>query len=152
MPSSSVLVATMTQSRDSVNARSARRRSSVDSEARDRNVVTPLALTDLLRSLLSTFIDTLMGGRSTRSAAPYGTSSPERVNVGNGYRHRDFDTRAGTLDVAIRKLRAGSYFRDWLLERRRRAEAVLTSVAATSHLLGVSTRRTTKTWWRCLDT
>ena len=47
---------------------------------------------------------------------------PGRVNVRNGYRHRDFDTRAGTLDVAIPKLRSGSYFPDWLLERRRRAE------------------------------
>jgi hypothetical protein len=54
------------------------------------------------------------------------------VNGRNGYRHRDFDTRAGTLDVAIPKLRSGSYFPDWLLERRRRAEAALTSVVATS--------------------
>jgi transposase-like protein len=43
------------------------------------------------------------------------------VNVRNGYRHRDFDTRAGTLDVAIPKLRSGSYFPDWLLERWRPA-------------------------------
>ena len=69
---------------------------------------------------------------------------PGRVNVRNGYRHRDFDTRAGTLDVAIPKLRAGSYFPDWLLERRRRAEAALTSVVATCYLLGVSTRRMEK--------
>ena len=34
----------------------------------------------------------------------------------NGYRHREFDTRAGTLDVAIPKLRSGSYFPDWLLQ------------------------------------
>jgi putative transposase len=43
--------------------------------------------------------------------------------------------------VAIPKLRQGSYFPDWLLERRRRAEAALVSVVATSYLLGVSTRR-----------
>ena len=43
--------------------------------------------------------------------------------------------------MAIPKLRAGSYFPDWLLERRRRAEAALVSVVATSYLLGVSTRR-----------
>jgi putative transposase len=43
--------------------------------------------------------------------------------------------------VAIPKLRSGSYFPDWLLERRRRAEAALTSVVATCYLLGVSTRR-----------
>jgi transposase-like protein len=71
-------------------------------------------------------------------------SSPERVNVRNGYRHRDFDTRAGTIDVAIPELRSGSYFPDWLLERRRRAEAALTSVVATCYLLGVSTRRMDK--------
>jgi len=46
--------------------------------------------------------------------------------------------------VAIPKLRSGSYFPDWLLERRRRAEAALTSVVATCYLLGVSTRRMEK--------
>ena len=76
--------------------------------------------------------------------APYGMPGPDRVNVRNGYRHRDFDTRAGTLDVAIPKLRSGSYFPDWLLERRRRAEAALTTVVATCYLLGVSTRRMEK--------
>ncbi|MGI8446447.1 MAG: transposase [Streptosporangiaceae bacterium] len=53
---------------------------------------------------------------------PLRDAGPDRVNVRNGYRHRDFDTRADTLDVAIPKLRSGSYFPDWLLERRRRAE------------------------------
>ncbi|MFL5311280.1 MAG: IS256 family transposase [Myxococcales bacterium] len=100
---------------------------------------------DLLRSLLSTFINALMGAEADAiCGAGYGQSSPERVNVRNGYRHRDFDTRAGTLDVAIPKLRSGSYFPDWLLERRRRAEAALTSVVATCYLLGVSTRRMEK--------
>ena len=59
--------------------------------------------------------------------APYGLPGPDPVNVRNGYRHRDFDARAGRLDVAIPKLRSDSYFPDWLLERRRRAEAGLTS-------------------------
>jgi putative transposase len=100
---------------------------------------------DLLRTLLSTFIDTLMSAEADAlCGAPYGVSSPERVNSRNGYRHRDFDTRAGTLDVAIPKLRSGTYFPDWLLERRRRAEAALTSVVATCYLLGVSTRRMEK--------
>jgi putative transposase len=45
------------------------------------------------------------------------------------------------LDLAIPKLRHGSYFRDWLLERRKRAERALTTVVATCYLLGVSTRR-----------
>jgi len=70
--------------------------------------------------------------------------SDDRINRRNGYRHRDFDTRAGTLDVAIPKLRQGTYFPEWLLERRRRAERALTTVVATCYLLGVSTRRMEK--------
>ena len=100
---------------------------------------------DLLRELLGVFIDTLMSAEADAiCGADYGSRSPERSNVRNGYRHRDFDTRVGTMDVAIPKLRAGTYFPDWLLERRRRAEAALTSVVATCSLLGVSTRRMDK--------
>ena len=100
---------------------------------------------DLLRQMLTTFIDTLMSAEADAvCGAEYGARSPERTNVRNGYRHRDFDTRAGTLDVAIPKLRSGSYFPDWLLERRRRAERALTTVVATCYLLGVSTRRMEK--------
>jgi transposase-like protein len=100
---------------------------------------------DLLRSMLTTFVNTLMSAEADAiCGAPYGIPSPDRVNVRNGYRQRDFDTRAGTLEVAIPKLRSGSYFPDWLLERRRRAEAALTSVVATCYLLGVSTRRMEK--------
>ena len=76
--------------------------------------------------------------------APYGERSAERTNSRNGYRTRDFDTRTGTMEVAIPKLREGSYFPDWLLERRRRAERALTTVVATCYLLGVSTRRMEK--------
>ena len=97
---------------------------------------------DLLRELLTTFINTLLSAEADAvCGAAYGQSSPDRVNIRNGYRHRDLDTRVGTLDVAIPKLRTGSYFPEWLLERRRRAEAALTSVVATCYLLGVSTRR-----------
>jgi putative transposase len=100
---------------------------------------------DLLRNLLGTFIETLLSADADAvCGAAYGTSSPERVNSRNGYRHRDFDTRAGTLDLAIPKLRQGSYFPEWLLERRTRAEKALTSVVATCYLLGVSTRRMNK--------
>ena len=100
---------------------------------------------DLLRELLATFINTLLSAEADAvCGAEYGTASPERVNRRNGYRHRDFDTRAGTLDVAIPKLRQGSYFPEWLLERRKRAERALTSVVATCYLLGVSTRRMDK--------
>jgi putative transposase len=100
---------------------------------------------DLLRELLGTFINTLLSAEADAvCGAEYGTSTPDRVNRRNGYRHRDFDTRAGTLDVAIPKLRQGSYFPEWLLERRKRAERALTSVVATCYLLGVSTRRMDK--------
>ena len=100
---------------------------------------------DLLRELLSMFIDALMSAEAdVLCGADYGQRSGERVNVRNGYRHRDFDTRVGTLDVAIPKLRQGSYFPDWLLQRRKRAERALTSVVATCYLLGVSTRRMEK--------
>jgi putative transposase len=100
---------------------------------------------DLLRELLGTFINTLLSAEADAvCGAEYGEVTPERVNRRNGYRHRDFDTRAGTLDVAIPKLRQGSYFPEWLLERRKRAERALTSVVATCYLLGVSTRRMDK--------
>ncbi|BAW12135.1 mobile element protein [Mycobacterium tuberculosis] len=97
---------------------------------------------DLLRGLLSTFIAALMGAEADAlCGAGYRERSDERSNQRNGYRHRDFDTRAATIDVAIPKLRQGSYFPDWLLQRRKRAERALTSVVATCYLLGVSTRR-----------
>jgi putative transposase len=100
---------------------------------------------DLLRQMLTTFVNALMSAEADAvCGAEYGRSSEARVNSRNGYRHRDFDTRAGTIDVAVPKLRTGSYFPDWLLERRRRAEAALTTVVATCYLLGVSTRRMNK--------
>ena len=100
---------------------------------------------DVLRELLATFIHTLMGAEADAlCGAGYGQRSAERTNQRNGYRHRQFDTRTGTLDLAIPKLRHGSYFPDWLLERRKRAERALTTVVATCYLLGVSTRRMDK--------
>lgn len=73
-----------------------------------------------------------------------GQVSDERVNHRNGYRPREWDTRAGTVELAVPKLRQGRYFPHWLLERRRRAEQALISVVATACLLGVSTRRVEK--------
>ncbi len=78
-----------------------------------------------------------------RCNAGYGEVTPDRVNSRNGYRRREWDTRAGTIELAIPKLRSGSYF-PGLLEHRRRAERALASVVATSYLLGVSTRRVEK--------
>src|SRR5687767_11228101 len=97
---------------------------------------------DLLRQMLTTFINTLMSAEADAvCGAEYGARSADRTNVRNGYRPWEFDTRAGTLEVAVPKLRSGSYFPDWLLERRRRAERALTTVVATCYLLDVSTRR-----------
>jgi transposase-like protein len=97
---------------------------------------------DLMREMLSTFIHSLLSADADAvCGAGYRQPSPDRVNTRNGYRHRDFDTRVGTIDVAIPKLRSGSYFPEWLLTRRKRAEEALTSVVATCYLLGVSTRR-----------
>jgi transposase-like protein len=80
---------------------------------------------DLMRHLLSTVINALLSAEADAvCGAEYGTPSPDRVAQRNGYRHRDLDTRTGTINVDIPKLRSGSYFPDWLLERRKRAEPV----------------------------
>jgi putative transposase len=100
---------------------------------------------DLLRSMLTMFVQALMSADADAACgAEFGSRSPDRTNRRNGYRARDWDTRAGTIELAIPKLREGAYFPDWLLERRKRAERALTSVVATSYLLGVSTRRMEK--------
>jgi putative transposase len=100
---------------------------------------------DLLRSMIKTFAEALMSAEADAlCGAGYNERCEDRTNQRNGYRDRRWDTRAGTVDVAIPRLRRGSYFPDWLLERRRRAEAALTTVVATSYLLGVSTRRMEK--------
>ena len=104
-----------------------------------------LASPDLLRAMVTTFAEALMGAEvDAVCGAPFGVRSEERTNTRNGYRHRQWDTRTGSVELAIPKLRSGSYFPDWLLERRRRAEAALVTVVATSYLLGVSTRRVEK--------
>jgi putative transposase len=100
---------------------------------------------DLMRHLLGTVVNALLSAEADAvCGAEYGMPSPDRVNSRNGYRHRELDTRVGTVDVAIPKLRSGSYFPEWLMERRKRAETALISVVATCYLLGVSTRRMDK--------
>jgi transposase-like protein len=100
---------------------------------------------DLLGSMVKAFAEALMSAEADGvCGAEYGEISPDRTNRRNGYRMREWDTRAGTIDLAIPKLRSGSYFPEWLLTRRRRAEQALISVVATSYLLGVSTRRVDK--------
>ncbi|GGL49768.1 IS256 family transposase [Planomonospora parontospora] len=100
---------------------------------------------DLLRSMVKTMAEALMSAEAdSLCGAAYGERREDRVNRRNGYRSRGWDTRAGTVELAIPKLRSGTYFPDWLLQRRRRAEQALISVVATSYLLGVSTRRVDK--------
>jgi len=94
---------------------------------------------------VSSFAQALMSADAEAvCGAGYGVRSEDRTNTRNGYRAREWDTRAGSIELAIPKLRQGSYFPDWLLEHRRRAEAALVTVVATSYLLGVSTRRMEK--------
>src|SRR4029453_1852057 len=77
---------------------------------------------DLLGSMVKAFAEALMGAEVDGICnAEYGEISPERVNRRNGYRAREWDTRAGTIELAVPKLRQGSYFPEWLLTRRRRA-------------------------------
>ena len=97
---------------------------------------------DLVRSMVQTFAEALMSAEvQVLCNAEYGKVSPERTNSRNGYRSRRWDTRAGTIELAIPKLRTGSYFPDWLIEPRRRAERALVAVVAQCYVEGVSTRR-----------
>ena len=97
---------------------------------------------DLLREMVRTFAEAIMGAEADAlCGASFGERSDERVNSRNGYRDRPWDTRVGSLELRVPKLRTGSYFPDWLLGRRTRAEQALISVVATAYLLGVSTRR-----------
>jgi putative transposase len=97
---------------------------------------------DLLREMVRSFAETLMGAEAEAlCGAGFRERTGERVNRRNGYRERPFDTRAGTIALAVPKLRSGSYFPDWLLERRRRAERALVAVVAECYVRGVSTRR-----------
>jgi putative transposase len=63
--------------------------------------------------MLATFMQSLMGADADAQCnADYGQRSPERTNSRNGYRPRQLDTRAGTIELAVPKLRSGTYFLD----------------------------------------
>ena len=100
---------------------------------------------DLMRSLLQHMINALLSADAdTVCGAQWGQQDPQRHTQRNGYRHRPLDTRVGTIDVAIPKLRSGTYFPEWLLQRRKRSENALITVVADCYLAGVSTRRMDK--------
>lgn len=87
----------------------------------------------LAQALMETEVTTLVGaGRYERSG--------ERSSYRNGYRTRSWDTRVGTIELAIPKIRTGSYFPS-LLEPRRRAERALQAVVQEAYVHGVSTRK-----------
>ena len=97
---------------------------------------------DLLREMVKIFAEQLMGADADAlCGAGYGERSPERTNRRNGYRERAWDTRTGTIALQVPKLREGTYFPDWLLEPRRRAERAFVQVVAECYVRGVSTRR-----------
>ena len=98
--------------------------------------------TDLLREMVKLFVERVMGEEADAiCGASYGERSEERTNRRNGYRSRPWDSRTGTIDLQLPKLREGSYFPDWLLEPRRRAERAFVQVVCESYVRGVSTRR-----------
>ena len=96
---------------------------------------------DFLREALRVLVEGIMDAEvSSRIGAEYGERSPERVTQRNGYRSRAWDTRVGTMELHVPKLREGSYFPS-LLEPRRRSERALLAVIQQAYVEGVSTRR-----------
>jgi transposase-like protein len=97
---------------------------------------------DALREMVRTLAEALMGADAdVLCNAAYGERSDDRTNRRNGYRSRRWDTRVGSIDLNIPKLRSGTYFPDWLLERHRRAERALICCIVECYVRGVSTRR-----------
>ncbi len=97
---------------------------------------------DVLRGLAEAIIHALMNAEADAiCGARYGERSADRVNQRNGYRERQLDTRLGTLELQVPKLREGSYFPGWILEPRRRIEKALVAVVAECYVAGVSTRK-----------
>jgi transposase-like protein len=95
---------------------------------------------DFLREMISFTAQRLMALEiETLTGAEPGARTPERLNHRNGYRDRDWETRAGTVELRIPKLRKGSYFPAFL-EPRRMAEKALTAVIQEAYIQGVSTR------------
>ncbi len=101
----------------------------------------PAAREDFLADAVRTFVQALMDAEvSAQIGAAKHERAEERTTYRNGYRSRAWDTRVGTLELQIPKLRSGSYFPTWL-EPRRRAEQALVAVVAEAYVQGVSTRK-----------
>jgi len=95
---------------------------------------------DVLREMIGFASQRLMELEvRARTGAGYGEKAPGRLAQRNGYRERDWQTRAGTVELAIPKLRQGSYFPSFL-EPRRMTEKALTAVIQEAYIQGISTR------------
>jgi len=105
-----------------------------------RNLLEKSVDTDFLREMIGFTAQRLMELEvENQTGAAYGARTPERLAHRNGYRERDWETRAGTVELRIPKLRKGSYFPGFL-EPRRMAEKALTAVIQEAYVHGVSTR------------
>src|SRR6201994_1422473 len=105
-----------------------------------RGLLEKTADTDFLREMISFTAQRLMElDVESLTGAPHGARAPDRLAHRNGYRERDWETRAGTVELRIPKLRKGSYFPGFL-EPRRMAEKALTAVIQEAYVQGISTR------------
>jgi putative transposase len=96
---------------------------------------------DVLRESVAWMARELMEAEvASKIGAELGERSLERITHRNGYRSRDWDTRVGSIELAIPRLRTGSYFPSFL-EPRRRAEQALVAVVQEAYVNGVSTRK-----------